>query len=130
VAADADVLVDTSIWVDFLHGRDDVVAELTALIRAGRVVVCGQILQEVLQGSRDEKAFSKLEKQMSLWPAEIEEPRDFVEAARIFAHLRWRGIAVPPTDCLVAAVARRRELRLYANDSDFDQIPGLTRYAP
>lgn len=40
------------------------------------------------------------------------------------------GITVPPSDCLVAAVARRRKLHLYANDSDFDEIPDLNRYTP
>ena len=44
--------------------------------------------------------------------------------------LRWNGITIPPTDCLIAVVAIRRKLLLYANDSDFDNIPGLRRYTP
>lgn len=103
---------------------------MNALIKSGRVLVCGQIRQEVLQGSRDEKAFAKLEKQMSLWDCETEEPADFTEAARVFARLRWKGITVPPTDCLIAAVAMRRKLPLYATDNDFDYIPQLQRYVP
>jgi len=130
MADDGKVLIDSSVWIDFLNGRDDVVAAVTLLIRSGRVVVCGQVLQEVLQGSRDDKAFTKLEGQMAAWPAEIEEPADFVEAARLFARLRWRGVTVPPTDCLMAAVAIRRKLLLYANDVDFDAIPGVIRYRP
>jgi len=34
------------------------------------------VLQEVLQGSRDEKAFAKLEDHMALWHAEVEAPED------------------------------------------------------
>jgi predicted nucleic acid-binding protein len=67
---------------------------------------------------------------MALWDVEREEPADFVEAARVFARLRWRGTTIPPTDCLIAAVALRRKLLLYANDTDFDDIPGLRRYKP
>jgi predicted nucleic acid-binding protein len=130
MADHAKVLVDASVWIDFLQGREEVVAALGQLIAGGRIVVCGQVLQEVLQGSRDEKAFAKLEHQMALWPAEVEEPADFIDAARIFARLRWRGITIPPTDCLVAAVALRRKLLLYANDEDFNEIPGLKRYRP
>lgn len=130
MADHARVLVDTSVWIDFLDGREESVRVLNLLIRSGRVVVCGQIRQEVLQGSRDDKAFAKLEAQMALWDAEVEEPADFIEAARVFARLRWNGITIPPTDCLVAAVALRRKLLLYANDSDFDNIPGLRRYTP
>lgn len=126
----AKVLVDTSVWIDFLDGREASVKALNLLIKSGRVVVCGQIRQEVLQGSRDDKAFAKLEAQMTLWDSETEEPADFIEAARVFARLRWNGITIPPTDCLIAAVALRRKLLLYANDSDFDDISGLRRYRP
>jgi len=126
----AKVLVDTSVWIDFLDGREASVKALNLLIKSGRVVVCGQIRQEVLQGSRDDKAFAKLEAQMTLWDSETEEPADFIEAARVFARLRWNGITIPPTDCLIAAVALRRKLLLYANDSDFDDIPGLRGYRP
>ncbi len=124
------VLVDASVWIDFLSGDDDTVRALNLLIKSGRVVVCGQVLQEVLQGSRDDKAFARLEGQMRLWHVEAEEPADFIEAARVFARLRWQGVSIPPTDCLMAAIAVRRKLLLYANDSDFDAIPGLRRYQP
>lgn len=130
MAENAKVLVDTSVWIDFLDGREEAVKALNRLISSGRVIVCGQIRQEVLQGSRDEKAFAKLEKQMTLWESETEAPADFIEAARIFAHLRWKGITIPPTDCLIAAIAIRRKLAIYSHDSDFDHIPGLQRYKP
>lgn len=130
MAEDAKVLVDTSVWIDFLDGHKDTVSALNLLISSGRVVVCGQIRQEVLQGSRDNRAFAKLESHMALWESEIEEPADFMEAARVFARLRWSGIAIPPTDCLIAAVALRRRRLLYTNDNDFDHVAGLRRYRP
>ena len=126
----AKVLVDTSVWVDFFRGQDEATKALNLLVKSGRVVVCGQIRQEVLQGSRDQSAFAKLEKQMAIWDSEAEEPADFMEAARIFARLRWKGITVPPTDCLIAAVAIRRRLLLYARDADFDSIRELQRFQP
>ena len=130
MAGNDKVLVDTSVWIDFLDGEPDVVTALNILITSGRVVVCGQIRQEVLQGSRDEKAFAKLETQMAVWESETEDPADFIEAARVFARQRWKGLTIPPTDCLVAAVAIRRKLMLYATDTDFDRIPLLLRFKP
>ena len=128
MAENAEVLVDSSVWVDYFNGQDKTVETLNSLIRTRRIVVCGQIRQEVLQGSRNEKALAKLEKHMALWQSAAEEPTDFTEAARIFARLRWKGITIPPADCLIAAVAIRQNLLLYANDTDFDQIPRLQRY--
>ena len=130
MAENAEVLVDSSVWVDYFNGHARTVEILNSLIRSRRVVICGQIRQEVLQGSRDEKALAKLEKQMGLWQSAAEEPSDFTEAARLFARLRWKGITIPPADCLIAAVAIRQKLPLYTNDSDFDHIPHLGRYKP
>jgi predicted nucleic acid-binding protein len=130
VASVDKVLVDSSVWIDYFAGDGPTVRALNALVTADRIVICGQIVQEVLQGSRDDKAFARLERRMTLWPVEPEERADFVEAARVFARLRWKGVTIPPTDCLVAAVALRRGLPLYANDADFDHIPGLLRHRP
>ena len=121
------VLVDTSVWIDFFRGTESAVTAMAWITKTKRVVICGQVKQEVLQGSRDAKAFQKLEKQMSIWDYEAEAPEDFLEAARIFAALRWKGVTIPPSDCLIAAVARRLSLELYASDPDFDSIPGISR---
>jgi len=130
MAEHAEVLVDSSVWVDYFNGEDEAVERLNFLIHGARILVCGQIRQEVLQGSRDEKAFAKVEKQMALWESIPEEPADFTEAAHLFARLRWKGITIPPSDCLIAAVAIRKNLLLYTSDADFDEIPRLRRYKP
>ena len=124
------VVVDTSVWVDFLNGEEQAVSALGALMKTRRIVICGQIKQEVLQCSRDAKAFARLEKEMSIWEYEAEEAGDFVEAARIFSQLRWKGITLPPSDCLIAALAKRLKLSVYARDTDFDHIPQLALYHP
>jgi hypothetical protein len=128
VAGGDRVLVDTSVWVGFLSGRAAAVAQIDALRVANRIVVCGQVLQEVLQGSRDAAALAKLEHRFAIWESEPEQPVDFIEAARLYARLRWKGITVPPSDCLIAAVALRCGLAVCADDPHFDVIPGLQRY--
>lgn len=59
------VLVDTSIWIDFLQAPESVPATaLVALIKDhNRVTLCGIVLQEVLQGIRNHRSRgSSLEK--------------------------------------------------------------------
>ena len=125
MAGSDSVLVDTSIWVGFLAGQAEEVAAVASLRRAHHIVICGQILQEVLQGSRDAPALAKLERQFAIWDYEAEQPVDFVEAARTYAGLRWKGVTVPPTDCLIAAVAKRCDLRVCATGPHFSRIPDL-----
>jgi hypothetical protein len=123
-------LVDTSVWIDFLKGEEKAVSGLAALMKTRRIVICGQVKQEVLQGSRDTKAFAKLEEEMSIWEYEAEEPADFVEAARIFSQLRWKGVTLPPSDCLIASLAMRLKLHVYARDTHFNAIPQLPLHLP
>ena len=124
------ILVDTSIWIDYFRGEAATVRQLDQIIDQGLVLVSGLILQEVLQGSRDRASFDRLQEEMAHWAYEGELPEDFVEAARLFAELRWDGVTIPPSDCLVAAVALRRKVRLCARDNHFDRIQELERHAP
>jgi predicted nucleic acid-binding protein len=120
--------VDSSVWIDFFRGDQAAAAAIATLSGTRRVVICGQIKQEVLQGSRDKSAFEKLEQRMSIWEYEAESPEDFVAAARIFAELRWKGVTIPPSDCLIAAIAKRLNMPVYSTDADFDSIPNLPRF--
>ena len=118
-------MVDTSVWVDFFRGKTPAVALIHDLARAHAAVICGQIVQETIQGARTETEVEFLRTQMALWHHEAEQPEDFHRAATLYARLRWKGVAVPPGDCLIAAVALRLELPLLSSDAHFAQIPGL-----
>jgi hypothetical protein len=119
------VLVDTSAWIDYFAGDARIVPALDALMQDDAVVTCGQVVLEVLQGTRDERAFAKLEQQLSIWTYEAETAADFREAALVYARLRWKGTTIPTTDCLIAAVAKRCDLRVCASDPHFSSVPGL-----
>jgi hypothetical protein len=128
--ADDRVLVDTSAWIDYFAGDERIVRVLNGPINDDRVVMCGQVKQELLQGTRDDKMFAKLERELSTWRYEAETPADFREAAHIYAHSRWKGSTVPASDCLIAALAKRCGLLLCATDPHFKSIPDLRLYQP
>jgi hypothetical protein len=118
-------LVDTSVWVDFFRARAAAVELIGPLVGRHAAVICGMVLQETLQGARTEKELEFLRAQMALWHFEAEQPEDFQQAAAIYARLRWQGVTVPPADCLIAAVALRRDTLLCAADAHYARIPGL-----
>ena len=128
MADSGNVLVDTSAWLDLFAGPTAAASALLPLMKARRVVICGMVLQEVLQGSRDDAMLRRLERDMSLWSYEPETPDDFAAAARTYARLRWKGVTIPSADCLIAEVAKRSGARLFATDPHFGQIPGLRLY--
>ncbi|MBI5745705.1 MAG: PIN domain-containing protein [Nitrospirae bacterium] len=64
------VLVDTSVWIDFFQHPESVYSKkLEDLIKNhNRVILCGIILQEILQGIRDERSYGAAKKRLSLLP--------------------------------------------------------------
>src|SRR6185503_3010577 len=107
------VLVDTSVWVDFFNGHPSRQAETLAhLIREETdVVTCGLIVSEVLQGLRESKSLSTIERHFRdmdwLSPTE---PDTYLEAANLYRRLRARGLTIRSTiDCVIAELAARHD---------------------
>ena len=118
------VLVDTSIWIDYFRdpaakGND----LLEGLIREqNRAAICGIILQEILQGIRDEKSY-QLTRQRLLFLPFLEATRDIhLIAASLYRDLRKKGVTVPSTDAAIAAVAIHNGFPLFTSDTHFTEI--------
>ena len=117
------ILVDTSVWIETF--RRDSPLQLEALVDFDDVVTCLPVLQEVLQGFRDERAFRVARDAMTALPT-IESPlrRElFEEAAMLYRAARRSGLTVrSSTDCLIAACAIRSNLTVLHRDRDFSAI--------
>jgi len=123
-------LVDTSVWVDFFKASPTPPVErLKALLTAGTEVgLTATILQEILQGTADERQFAKYRSYFETQPIYL--PKDPIEtavtAARIYFDCRRRGITVRSSnDCLIAQTAVEHNLVLLHNDEDFRRISGV-----
>jgi predicted nucleic acid-binding protein len=119
------VLVDTTVWVDFLRGKNTPhVCFLERLLTEGEdICTCGVIMTEVLQGIRKGADYRGT---LSRFEAFLFLPMDrriFIKAAEIYRSLRRRGITIrKPIDCLIAACAINHNVTLLHNDRDFDCI--------
>ena len=60
-------LVDTSVWVDYINGKDSPVVEFldNLLLAPMTVGITDLIHMEILQGAKSEAAFNKLQKYFS-----------------------------------------------------------------
>lgn len=118
------ILVDSSVWIDKLHRRQTLqTLELESLIRAEQDIGIGDlILAEVLQGTRDERAFLAASTYLGEFdPLRIADHRVAVAAARNYRHLRSLGITVRKTiDTLIATRCILDRLPLLYSDRDFD----------
>ena len=119
------ILVDTSVWVDFLNGAPGphVSALESYLSKGADLCICGVILTEVLQGIRSDKEYAKTKRSLDALLFLPMRYSTFVEAAAIYRNLRRKGVTIrKPVDCLIAAVAIEHGATLLHNDRDFDPI--------
>jgi predicted nucleic acid-binding protein len=116
-------LVDTSIWIEVFRQRRPL--DLARLVDFDDVVTCLPVVQEVLQGFREEGAYRRARDAMLALPV-VESPLviDVVlTAAGLYRTARARGVTVRSSvDCLIAACALRHDLEVLHRDRDFDAI--------
>ncbi len=116
------IVVDSSVWIDFLNGRDLAhVARLQAALGVDEIIVGDLMLCEVLQGLDNERAARRVEsllRRFEIVPMAGEAIA--VEAARNFRSLRKRGITIRKTiDLLIGTWCIENRRPLLHNDSDF-----------
>ena len=122
------VIVDSSLWIDYLNGVTNPETEWLDLgLDRERLGLTTIILTEVLQGLRDERDAAAV--QSELLRFEIIELHDTglaIDAARHYRHPRERGRTVrKTTDLLIATYCIRQEHALLHRDRDFDPFEAL-----
>jgi len=128
------ILVDTSIWIEVFRSRRPL--DLEAFVEFDDVATCLPVIQEVLQGFREEGAFRRAREAMLSLPV-VESPLTedlFSQAIDLYRSARRGGITVRSSvDCLIAACAIRYDLEVLHRDRDFTaiaQISALRQRSP
>ncbi len=118
------VLIDTSVWIDFFQASESShAAALESLIRDNnRAMICGIILQEVLQGIRDNTSYTLTKDRLSRLPYLEIDKETYLYASSLYRILRVKGITVPPVDVTLAGLAVQRGIPLYTRDEHFKAI--------
>lgn len=125
------VLADSSAWIEFLRATEsslDKRLEELLSVEEPLLATTGQVVMEVLVGSRDEAHRRKLKSLLARaasFPAR--DPDDFEQAAAIRRATLAAGADAPAGDCLIAAVAQRAGLSVLHRDRHFDAIAAVTR---
>lgn len=119
------VLVDTSVWIDFLRGTPTATAGTLGTLVANHadICICGVILTEILQGIRSDKRFSQTRELLGTTVFLPMGRETFAHAAVLYRQLRKKGFTVrKPIDCMIAAVAIEHDVPLLHNDKDFQPL--------
>ena len=116
------IVVDSSVWIDFLNGRNAPhVQALHRLLGTEEVIIGDLMLCELRQGLQTERAARDVEALLRRFDiAPMAGDAIAVTAARNFRALRRRGITVSKTiDLLIGTWCIENRRPLLHNDGDF-----------
>ncbi len=116
------IVVDSSVWIDFLNGRNAPhVNRLRATLGMDEIIIGDLMLCEILQGLQSERAAHEVEallRRFNIMPMAGDAVA--VAAARNFRALRRRGITISKTiDLLIGTWCIENRAPLLHNDRDF-----------
>lgn len=117
------ILVDTSVWIAVFRRRNPY--KIEDAVDFDEIVTCLPVIQEILQGFREERAYRTARDAMLALPI-VESPMEqslFLEAAQLYRSARRRGITIRSSvDCLIAACALRHDLPVLHRDRDYELL--------
>ena len=121
------LLVDTSVWIEVFRRPSRIALE--DWVAFDDIVTCLPVVQEVLQGFRDEAAFVRARHAMTALPT-VDAPMPegvFLQAADLHRAGRRAGLSVRSgVDCLIASSALRHGLEVLHYDRDFDALAKIS----
>lgn len=121
------MLVDTSVWIASFAPRPGV--RIQDIGNFDDIVTCLPVIQEVLQGFREERAYRQAREAMLNLPV-VESPLSlgvFDGAVDLYRTARRRGVTVRSSvDCLIAACALRHDLEVVHRDRDYAAIASVS----
>lgn len=128
------VLVDTSVWVDYLRragtGRAD---ELDHLLDAEHVVMCGPVLAELVAGLSESDEV-RVRPRLEALPWVALSLGAWSRVGEVSRTMRSSGTPVALTDIEIAVAAVEAGADLWSFDADFERlaqaVPDLILYAP
>lgn len=119
------IIVDTSVWVPYLHDFDHPAAiKLKAAVVSTEVALGDLVLMEILQGARDDLHARKLEEALASFPKlQVFDTHIARKSAENYRHLRTLGITIRKVpDVIVATFCIERGHRLLHQDRDFEHF--------
>jgi predicted nucleic acid-binding protein len=120
------ILVDTSIWIDFLRGENSLERRLLHKLIEDEeeISITGIILTEILQGIKENKKYQITKNYLLTFPMyEASGINTYIDAARIYRECRNNGRTIRSTiDCIIAAICLENDLSVLHKDRDYDII--------
>jgi|SRR5690606_5452912 len=109
------VIADTSIWIEYLKGKEPIRSGLTILMEDNGVMAMEVIFAELLQGARDLKEAAIIDEFWRLLPKSAEGGL-FLKAGWESSKNKWLSKGVGLIDSAIVMMARSTQARVWTLD--------------
>ena len=127
----ADILVDTSVWIDFFNSAKSKEAKILQELIENEddIYLCPVIYQEILQGIVKDAEFNEIKdilKNFNILDNDAMIVAD--HAVDLYRNMRKKGITVRKSaDCVISSYAILGNIPIFHKDRDFTQISKYTK---
>ncbi len=119
------ILIDSTVYIDWLRHRADLGGTLGPLINARALATCGIVRTEVVRGILNLKQKARLEELFDLLEEVPTDHEVWREAGDLAWELDRKGLILPLTDIVIAICAMRIGATVITRDKHFARIPKL-----
>ena len=119
------ILVDTSVWIDFLEGHEHWTKNRLKQRLEERVSIAyiDMIILEILMGLKHQNEREELIRQFTPFVELPVKKSSLLLASEIYQYMQQKGIRIRSmVDCLISAIAIERGATIMHKDRDFDFI--------
>ena len=116
------VVVDSSVWIDYFHGKSTWQVDcLEIILTQKRVVIGDLIIIEILQGAKTKKAWRQIEKIISYLSYKDMLGKNLAyKSAKNYRYLQSKGYTVRKSiDVMIGTFCLENNYTLLHNDKDF-----------
>jgi predicted nucleic acid-binding protein len=117
------VVLDTSVWIEYLRGNPDFFETCQELLENGRVYGLELIFAELLQGARGEREIETILAFSSLVPS-LDEPFLVIDSGFISQRENYVNQGVGLIDAVIVNAVRKNGLLLWTLDTKIRSVLG------
>lgn len=117
------VVLDTSVWIEYLRGHPDFFETCQELLENGRVYGLELIFAELLQGARGEREIETILAFSSLVPS-LDEPFLVIDSGLIAQRENYVNQGVGLIDAVIVNAVRKNGLLLWTLDTKIRRVLG------
>ena len=117
------ILVDTSIWIDYLKNKSSRIAEkVDGMLTKDEVYVPRIVIAELIQGAKSEREVSVIEEFVAAFNIIDQGEDTWVKAGKLAFTLKKKGRNINLSDCYIAVIAQEQDCHIFTLDVHFKEI--------